>query len=112
MPYEDELLDQIRSVLGKRADSPENAVNIRRAEIAFSEFAAAAVCGFVQEESLVPDVLGFGGHTICHRPSEHYTHQIGDGQLMADLTGIRTVARFRNADILPVGRGAVCAGLL
>ena len=106
VPYEDELLDQIRSVLGKRADSPENAVNIRRAEIAFSEFAAAAVCGFVQEESLVPDVLGFGGHTICHRPSEHYTHQIGDGQLMADLTGIRTVARFRNADILAGGQGA------
>ena len=106
VPYEESLLEKIRSVLGKRADSPEHAVQIREAELAFSEFAAQTVNEFLQEEGLKPDVLGFAGHTICHRPTEHYTHQIGDGQELANLTGIQTVARFRNADILAGGQGA------
>lgn len=106
IPYEEELLEQIRSVLGKRADSPEHAAEIRRAETVFTEFAAAAVKDFVREEGVSPDILGFAGHTICHRPSEHYTHQIGDGRRLAELTGIKTAARFRSADILAGGQGA------
>lgn len=61
---------------------------------------------FVREEGVSPDILGFAGHTICHRPSEHYTHQIGDGRRLAELTGIKTAARFRSADILAGGQGA------
>ena len=106
IPYEEDLLEQIRSVLGKRADSPERAEEIRQAEEAFTGFAAAAVREFVKDNDAAPDVLGFAGHTICHRPQEHYTHQIGDGQRLADLTGLKTVARFRNADILAGGQGA------
>ena len=67
IPYEEELLEQIRSVLGKRADSPEHAAEIRRAETVFTEFAAAAVKDFVREEGVSPDILGFAGHTICVR---------------------------------------------
>ena len=52
IPYEEELLEQIRSVLGKRADSPEHAAEIRRAETVFTEFAAAAVKDFVREEGV------------------------------------------------------------
>lgn len=77
-----------------------------RAETVFTEFAAAAVKDFVREEGVSPDILGFAGHTICHRPSEHYTHQIGDGRRLAELTGIKTAARFRSADILAGGQGA------
>ncbi len=106
IPYEEDLLEQIRSVLGKRADSPERTEEIRRAEEAFTGFAAAAVREFVKDNDAAPDVLGFAGHTICHRPQEHYTHQIGDGQRLADLTGLKTAARFRNADILAGGQGA------
>lgn len=106
VPYEEELLEQIRSVLGKRADSPEHALQIRQAEIAFTEFAATAVKSFINDEKITPEIIGFGGHTICHRPLEHYTHQIGDGKLLAKLSGIRTVSRFRQADILAGGQGA------
>ncbi len=106
VPYDDDLLEQIRSVLGKRADWPEHTAAIRRAEVAFTEFAAAAVKDFIDDEGVVPEVLGFAGHTICHRPTERYTHQIGDGNQLAKLTGIKTVSRFRNADILAGGQGA------
>ncbi len=106
IPYEEELLEQMRSVLGKHADSPEHEEEIRQAEASFTRFAAAAVREFVKDEGGTPDVLGFAGHTVCHRPQEHYTHQIGDGQKMADITCIKTVARFRNADLLAGGQGA------
>ena len=69
IPYEEELLEQIRSVLGKRADSPEHAAEIRRAETVFTEFAAAAVKDFVREEGVSPDILGFApaGGTDRHK---------------------------------------------
>lgn len=109
IPYEEELREQIRSVLGKRIDSPAHEAAIKGAERAFTAFAAAAVKDFIREEGVSPDVLGFAGHTICHRPLERYTHQIGDGQQLANLTGIQTVARFRGADILAGGQGAPLA---
>lgn len=105
IPYEEELLEQIRSVLGKRADSPEHAAEIRRAETVFTEFAAAAVKDFVREEGVSPDILGFAGHTICHRPSEHYTHQIGDGRRLAELTGIKRRPVFAARTFWPADRG-------
>ncbi len=40
------------------------------------------------------ELVGFHGHTILHRPAERRTWQIGDGALLARLTGIDVVARF------------------
>ena len=48
------------------------------------------------------------GQTIRHEPnaSPAYSLQIGDAQLIADLTGITTIADFRQADINAGGQGA------
>lgn len=52
------------------------------------------------------DLIGFSGHIICHKPSEHILYQIGLEQKMADELGIKVVGKFRNADILAGGQGA------
>jgi len=52
------------------------------------------------------DVIGFHGHTISHRPWEGSTIQIGDGALLARLTGIDVVNDFRTADVRAGGQGA------
>ncbi|MGD9925647.1 MAG: anhydro-N-acetylmuramic acid kinase, partial [Pseudorhodoplanes sp.] len=52
------------------------------------------------------DVIGFHGQTVLHRPDERLTVQIGDGQGLADETGIRVVYDLRAADVAAGGQGA------
>ena len=51
-------------------------------------------------------VVGFHGQTIHHAPAQRQTVQIGDGALLAKLTGIDVVNDFRSADVRAGGQGA------
>lgn len=51
-------------------------------------------------------VVGFHGQTVLHEPEQHRTRQIGDGALLAHLTGIPVVNDFRSADMAAGGEGA------
>jgi anhydro-N-acetylmuramic acid kinase len=55
------------------------------------------------------DLVGFHGHTLFHRPAEHRTCQLGDGQRLADRLGIDVVYDFRSADVAAGGQGAPLA---
>ena len=52
------------------------------------------------------DVIGFHGQTVLHRPEQALTVQIGDGQMLADLTGIPVVYDLRANDMIHGGQGA------
>ncbi|MGE7204765.1 anhydro-N-acetylmuramic acid kinase [Sphingomonas sp. NPDC019816] len=52
------------------------------------------------------DVIGFHGQTVAHRPDRGWTWQIGDGQALAEATGITVVGDFRSADVAAGGQGA------
>ena len=56
------------------------------------------------------ELIGSHGQTIYHRPpianKLGYSLQVGRGELIAHLTGIKTVANFRSADIAVGGEGA------
>ena len=55
--------------------------------------------------------IGSHGQTIRHRPQadKPFSLQLGNGQHIADLTGIQTVSNFRSADIEAGGEGAPLA---
>jgi len=105
--YSDGLRDALRAVLGGNGDT--NAVE-RELTIAH----AAAVARFLKDDQaggLVPDIIGFHGHTILHQPGEGRTWQIGDGQLLADRTGVKVVGNMRGNDVAHGGQGAPIAPL-
>ncbi len=52
------------------------------------------------------DIIGFHGQTIHHDPYQSTTIQMGDGQLLADETGIDVIYDFRSNDMKHGGQGA------
>ena len=53
-----------------------------------------------------PQLIGFHGQTVLHRPERGLTVQIGDGPLLANLTGIPVVWDMRANDMVHGGQGA------
>jgi anhydro-N-acetylmuramic acid kinase len=83
--------------------------SIREAEQILTEVHADAVGALLQQAGLQArnvSLLGFHGQTILHRPDQRWTWQIGDGALLARLTGIDVVNDFRSADVAAGGEGA------
>ena len=65
----------------------------------------------IQAQHPSAQLIGSHGQTIYHRPpvpnkTLGYSRQIGRGELIAHLTGIKTISNFRAADIAVGGEGA------
>lgn len=106
IPYEDEVRDSLRACLGKREDMDGS---IMRAETAMTRAHAAAVDWLLSRAGMNPqdiDLIGFHGQTIHHDPEHRFTWQIGNGAMLARLTGINVVNDFRSADVAAGGQGA------
>lgn len=71
-----------------------------------TEFHSRHIKNFIQENKLHVDAIGFHGQTIWHAPTEQLTVQLGDCQLLANLTGIQVVGQFRQNDVKNDGQGA------
>ncbi len=102
VPYAPEFRQQLQGVLG--GDGPVDSV----AET-LTQNHADAVTAVVSAAGLSADqvaVVGFHGHTILHEPENRRTWQIGDGALLASLTGVDVVANFRSNDVAAGGEGA------
>jgi len=91
---------------------PEPAV-FADAEAALTRAQAAAVLVLLAGAGIAPAevaAIGFHGQTVLHRapaPGRRGdTRQLGDGALMAELTGIAVVHDFRSADVRAGGQGA------
>lgn len=106
VPYEESLRQKVRSILGIRPDTPENQALLNEVEEELTTFWAQAVREYIETYDVKIDVIGLEGHTVCNDPKEHYIYQLGDGHLLAQLTGIQVVYNFHAADIAAGGQGA------
>lgn len=52
------------------------------------------------------DAIASHGHTIFHQPAERLTTQVGNGPLIAAITGATVVCDFRSLDVARGGQGA------
>ncbi len=72
------------------------------------EFFAQSVLQFCHVQGLAPkeiDIIGSHGQTIWHVPG-HSTLQIGEGAVIAAMTGVPVISDFRVADMAKGGEGA------
>jgi anhydro-N-acetylmuramic acid kinase len=103
LPYPDDFRERLRGVLGSAGPAPE----IAAVEAELTRLHAEAVAQFrTRFPDAAIEIIGFHGHTILHRPDQRRTWQIGDGALLAGLTGIDVVCDFRSADVAAGGQGA------
>lgn len=84
------------------------------ADTALGRFIGKAVKGFMQRHGLSAAqvrAIGSHGQTVRHRPEgeQRFSMQIGDPNIIAEVTGVTTVADFRRRDLAAGGEGAPLA---
>lgn len=99
-------------VLSVASGEPTTAGQLCRLDFALArEFAAAVseVCAAAGIDPAGVDLLGSHGQTVWHQPATAgagCTLQLGQPQVIAELTGITTVGDFRPRDMAAGGQGA------
>jgi anhydro-N-acetylmuramic acid kinase len=109
VPYDDVLRQRIRGCLNIPPECVNSVTDVER-EITVAH--AETVKALLRQQGVKPSdvhLIGFHGQTIAHAPEKKFTCQIGDGALLAKLTGIDVVNDFRTADVLAGGQGAPLA---
>ncbi len=96
-----------------RALPKGSAFDLVRAHAGLGELYGCMLSEFHQRHLVTPDLVAIHGHTVFHHPeaAPGFSTQIGDGSLVAALTGIPAVCDFRNGDIALGGQGAPMAPL-
>jgi anhydro-N-acetylmuramic acid kinase len=116
IPYPEEVRTLIADTLAIaqewKFEGPEPPI-FRGAEGALTQAQADAVRQFLSEVAISPkqvSLIGFHGQTVLHRAPSRVslgmTRQLGDGDLMARVTGIDVAYDFRSADMRAGGQGA------
>ncbi len=108
VPYNAQMRGLLRAALETARTVPQGGAipdSIRDTERRLTEAHAEAVKALLAKVGNA-DLVGFHGQTILHRPEAGWTWQIGDGALLARLTGIDVINDFRSADVAAGGQGA------
>lgn len=80
-------------------------------DVQVAEAFAAAALALLDAAGVAPSrvrAIGSHGQTVRHRPEAEFpfTWQLGDGNVIAERTGIATIADFRRRDVAAGGHGA------
>lgn len=88
---------------------PDEIERLGRADVALGEIFAETVTRLLDQAGIAAGAIraiGSHGQTVRHRPEANFTLQIGDPNVIAQRTGITTVADFRRRDLAAGGEGA------
>ena len=88
------------------AKRAKNVLPLQQLDKDYGRLLGQVTKNFIEKFKLKPEIVASHGHTIFHRPQEHYTLQIGDGQALADECGVTVINDFRTEDVLKGGQGA------
>ena len=100
LPYSDFWKTQLAEAFHKH---PKDLVQLDKD---YGRYLGEQVRAFAEKHNATPAFLASHGHTIFHRPEEHYTLQIGDGNELAKTCGFLVINDFRSEDVSKGGQGA------
>jgi anhydro-N-acetylmuramic acid kinase len=103
-PYSADFREKLRRHLGNAQGAADPAVAEFEREL--TERHAEIALRLLSKLGEKADLIGFHGQTLYHHPEMRMTIQIGDGALLASMTGVDVVNDFRTADVLAGGNGA------
>lgn len=98
--YNDYWKDKLYQVPGMKKHE------IKQWHISYGQYLGKLTKEFMYRYHLSAHFIASHGHTIFHRPEEGLTLQLGDGQAIANVTGIPVVYDFRTLDVELGGQGA------
>ena len=99
--FDPQVKHDVEILIGKQRGILEDISNLN---FLYSQFIAALVREFQKDLTGKIELIGIHGQTIFHGAKS--TFQLGNPSIVAELTGISTVADFRSADIAAGGCGA------
>ena len=100
VPYTDEWKKKLSEAFNK------NESELKELDIEYGKYLGSITKKFIKKYELDPKLIASHGHTIFHMPEKGYTLQIGNGQEIANETGIMTINDFRTEDVKKGGQGA------
>ena len=120
-PYPQAIRDTLEETLAQARkwnfEGPEPAI-FANAEEMLTRAQSAAVKELVESAGLTLGdigVIGFHGQSVLHRAPQPgrigATRQLGNGDLMHDLLGVKVAYDFRSADVRAGGQGAPLAAI-
>lgn len=87
----------------------DSLANIMELSADFGNLSGNLINQFIDEFTIDKsevDAIASHGHTVLHAPQNGYTLQIGDGNVIKAITGIKTIYDFRSMDVANGGQGA------
>ena len=110
--YNQKIYENLHNLKGKilmHEDLQKNKSEIKNLERELTLFHANAVIKTLEKFDKKIDFIGFHGQTIYHNSVERISKQIGDGNLLSQLTKKDVIFNFRQNDIDNGGEGAPLA---
>lgn len=84
-----------------------NAFQLQEINDRYGDLIGDMISQFIREFEISKiDFIASHGHTILHKPHEGVTLQIGNGQWIANKTGVTVICDFRTQDVQLGGQGA------
>jgi anhydro-N-acetylmuramic acid kinase len=111
-PLPAELQARIHRLAAGRVAAGEALRELATLDVELGERFAAAAAAVAADAGLALaqlDAVASHGQTVAHHPELRATLQIGDPSLIAERTGLTTVADFRPRDVAAGGEGAPLA---
>lgn len=94
----------LKNKLSRATLLPKN--DIKQLDIELGRYFGEKVLAFIRKNNLSVDFIASHGHTIFHQPEKKFNLQIGNPNVIRQITNLPVVADFRTKNILSGGQGA------
>ena len=107
--YSDEISENIHNLkrnINKIDDVKKFSKEINSLDRKITLFHSNVVSSFTKNQDIKIDLIGFHGQTILHNPKNKYSKQLGNGNLLSQLSKKKVIYNFRQNDLFQGGEGA------